>query len=51
MYKIVGAVVLAVALLIIAPGIQSGAVGLAMVSPVLLIQFAGWRRERYGGGA
>ena len=39
------------ALLIIAPGIQSGAVGLAMVSPVLLIQFAGWRRERYGGGA
>ncbi|MEE9209048.1 MAG: hypothetical protein V3U23_01250 [Kiloniellales bacterium] len=33
------------ALLIIAPGIESGAVGLALATPVLLIQFAGWRRQ------
>ena len=33
------------ALLIIAPGIKSGVVGLAIVSPVLLIQFSNWRRR------
>ena len=36
------------ALLIITPGIQSGVVGLGMVTPVLLIQFVGWRRRASG---
>ncbi len=31
--------------------IGAGVIGLAIASPVLLLQFFGWRRERYGDGA
>ena len=33
------------ALFVIAPGIESGVIGLAIASPVLLLQFFGWRRR------
>ncbi|MEE1556294.1 MAG: TRAP transporter large permease subunit, partial [Alphaproteobacteria bacterium] len=32
------------ALFVIAPGIESGVIGFAIASPVLLLQFFGWRR-------
>ena len=37
------------ALLIIAPGVPSGIVGLAAATPVLLLQFVGWRRRNAAG--
>ncbi len=36
------------ALFVIAPGIESGMIGLAIASPVLLLQFFGWRQTRTG---
>ncbi len=35
----------AAALPIIVPGVQSGVVGLALATPVLLTQFVAWRRQ------